>query len=82
MNIKINSKIGTQKNDQITILEDIDHNFLDEIIFKNEKYLDELIKKDKKNNFYLALKNSIKKKQLPFPITKQVELYLKKNKKI
>lgn len=81
MNIKINSKIGTLKNDQITILEDIDHNFIDEIVFKNEKHLDELIKKDKKNNFYLALKNSIKKKQLPFPITKQVELYLKKNKK-
>jgi len=80
MNIKINSKIGTLKNDQISIQENIDKVFIDEIIFKNEKYLEELLNDEKNKYFYSILKDSFKNKEIPFPLTKQVELYLKKHK--
>ena len=78
MDFSISDKIGTIGDDQISIKENLDHKFLKKIIFENKFYLSELIKSNS-DQFLLILHNSIIKSKFPFPITKQIELFIKNN---
>ena len=80
MSLLTTNKIGTIYDDQITIEENIDLDYLNKIVFGNKEYLSSIIKKNK-NKFLLLLNDSISKLNFPFPITRQIYLFIKNNEK-
>ena len=80
MSLLTTNKIGTIYDDQITIEENIDLDYLNKIVFGNKEYLSSIIKKNK-NKFFLFLNDSISKLNFPFPITRQIYLFIKNNEK-